>query len=245
MTSTNYANEPLTRAAPDALHFDDTALQHAFRVVDDAVHHHGIPGAVAMVGRGSHYVAPHVVGYAQLEPERIPMHADTVFDMASVTKVVATTIAACQLLDAGEWRLDDPVTRFWPRFSASHVTLRHLLTHTSGLPAWHAIYNEGQGHNEYRRILETMPLAYETGTQVVYSCLGFLILGGLIQLVTGQNLADYCREHIFAPLNMRHSTFCPPEHVQQRCAATEWRRNTDAPLRGVVHDENARVYGGD
>lgn len=230
-------------AQGDHLGLDPSQLARAYGILDSFVAEEKISGIVALVGRGDAMLRPHAVGWASLIPERVPVDEATVFDMASVTKVVTTTTAALQLLEAGEWRLDDPVSRFWPEFTP-RVTLRHLLTHTSGLPAWRQVYEGGEGPEHYRRFLEQVPLEHEPGTRVVYSCLGFLVLGGLVELVTEQPLDQYCAEHIFEPLGMNDSTFNPDAQMARRCAATELRTGSDLPMQGVVHDENARCRGG-
>jgi len=233
----------LCLAGAEALGFDADQLRKAYGVLEAFVADGRIPGAVAVVGRRSGHLAPWALGWASVVPERRPMTEDTVFDMASVTKVVATTTAALQLLEAGVWRLDDPVTRFWPEFHRD-VTLRHLLTHTSGLPAWRPLYQSGEGPEHYRKVLAETPLEYATGSQVVYSCLGYLVLGDLIERVTEMPLDRYCAQYVFGPLGMTETMFNPPPAVRARCAATELRPGSDKPTQGVVHDENARGRGG-
>lgn len=239
--------EPSTKhivpASPEQLQFNPDRLQRAFNLLDQAVEASHTPGAVALVGRGDSYVEPYAVGNASLIPKAVPLTESTLFDMASVTKVVTTTTAVLQLIEHGIWRLDDPVRRFWPRFTEG-VTLRHLLTHTSGLPAWKPVYEAGEGADAYRQFLENVPLDYETGTRVVYSCLGFLTLAGLIEHVTGQPFADYCDQNILGVLGMEDSTYNVPAERRAQCAATELKSQSDMPLQGVVHDENARGYGG-
>lgn len=229
--------------SPQELGFQPEQIRRAHSLLNQYVESGKLPGAVALVGRRNGYLSPMVCGWASVVPERRAMHESTVFDMASVTKVVATTTAVLQLLEAGEWRLDDPVHRFWPEFHRG-ITLRHLLTHTSGLPAWRPLYETSEGPEQYRSALESIELEYETGSKVVYSCLGFLVLGGLVELITGMPFDQYCTRYIFGPLGMSDSHFNPLPRVKERCAATEWRAGTDRPVQGVVHDENARGRGG-
>lgn len=216
-------------------------LATAFGLLDRAVADGLIPGAVALVGCGDVWIGPHATGWAATLPQRRPMTGSTLFDMASVTKVVVATTAALQLLESGVWRLDDPVHRFWPQFTLP-VTLRHLLTHTSGLAAWQPIYADGHGPEAYRRALQSLRLTHEPGERVIYSCLGFLVLTELIERITGQPLNRYADERIFGPLGMEESTFRPKD--PGRCAATEVDPKSGEPLLGIVHDENARFRGG-
>lgn len=230
-------------ASPEHLNFAPDRLRRAFHLLDSAVASSHVPGAVALIGRGDHYIRPYATGYSSLVPERVALNASTIFDMASVTKVVTTTTAVLQLIEHGIWRLDDPVTRFWPDFTKG-ITLRHLLTHTSGLPAWRPVYASGEGPTHYREFIEKLPLEYETGTRVIYSCLGFLVLAGLVEFVTDQAFDTYCHSNILKPLAMDDSGYNLPPERHAQCAATELRAGSDRPLQGVVHDENARCYGG-
>lgn len=230
-------------ALPGDLGLDEKQLRRAYSILDRYVEEQRVPGIVALIGDSDGMMEPYAVGWASLGPERVRITPQTIFDMASVTKVVTTTTAALQLLEEGIWRLDDPVSRFWPTF-AKGVTIRHLLTHTSGLPAWLPIYSHGEGPEFYKQFLERVPLDHEPGTRVVYSCLGFLVLGGLIEELTQQPFDRYCTERIFRPLEMSDSMFNPEGHLVARCAATELSAQRTLPLQGVVHDENARRRGG-
>lgn len=230
-------------AEPEDLGLDEQQIARAYAVLERFAEEERIPGIVALIGDDAEMLAPYAVGWASLTPEKVPIAPESLFDMASVTKVVATTTAVLQLLEQGIWRLDDRVSHFWPEFSPE-ITLRHLLTHTSGLPAWLPIYEEAEGPDEYRRRLAQVELKSKPGTEVVYSCLGFLILGGLVEEVTGQPFDAYCREHIFEPLGMTDTLFNPQGDWRSRCVATEQKKDDALPLQGVVHDENARGRGG-
>lgn len=230
-------------AEPEDLGMDPEQIRRAYAVLDRYVEEGRVPSIVALIGDSVDMLPPYAVGWASLTPDKVPVTARHLFDMASVTKVVATTTAVLQLLEEGVWRLDDRVSHFWPEFPDS-ITLRHLLTHTSGLPAWLPIYEEAEGPEAYRRRLSQVPLKSEPGTHVEYSCLGFLILGGLVEEVTGQSFDSYCKEKIFKQLGMADTLFNPDDKVRARCVATERKAEADLPLQGVVHDENARGRGG-
>ncbi|MBE3584438.1 MAG: beta-lactamase family protein [Limnochordaceae bacterium] len=225
-------------------------FRRAFEVVKEYVDEGKIPGAVALIGYNGQEYGPVAYGWAQLVPEaqKRLMQPDTIFDMASCSKVMGTTTAVLMLLDQGRMRLDDPVQHFVPEWQGEgreKVRIRHLLTHSSGLPAWVDCFSKGQGPAEVVQQICTTPLEYATGEHVVYSCLGFILLGNIIERITGQRLDQFLVKHAFGPLQMRDTMYCPPEDLRGRIAATERKGPTDEDvLVGVVHDENARAMQG-
>lgn len=236
------------------MRLDPDRLERAFGVVERFVQEGRIPGAVALVGLRDQVYGPRAYGWAAIEPERRPMEAGTLFDLASLTKVVATAAVAWRLLDEGVIRLDDPVRAFLPEYGAEdrgasrawkdQVTLRHLLTHTSGIAAWEPLYKvTGTPEDRMRRLLR-YPLQHRPGDHVVYSCLGFILLGRILAVVTGRPLDQLARAMVFEPLGMKETGFCPPESARARAAATEYAPDLGHILVGIVHDENARALGG-
>ncbi|MCX7012454.1 MAG: DUF1343 domain-containing protein [Candidatus Sumerlaeota bacterium] len=221
------------------------------RVLAGAVERHEIPGAVGLVqwrGRGVFHEA---FGHACLEPEKVEMRPDHVFDLASLTKVVATATAILILRDEGRLDLDDPVSRHLPEWNVDDkrsITIRQLLTHTSGLPAYRQYYKTMQGKEAYRRAIAAEKLAHPPGTHAEYSDLGFITLGFVIERVSGKTIGEFTRERIFAPLGMEHTRYYGkenPEATARVFAATEfcpWRKEL---ALGIVHDENAWAIGGD
>jgi CubicO group peptidase (beta-lactamase class C family) len=243
------------------------------RAIDKSIAGAEIPGAVIgarMPKEGE--VLEHFSerGLAVLQPERIPMTRRTVFDLASLTKPIATTTSILLLVDEGAVELDAPVAKYLPSFSErgkDAVTIRHLLTHSSGLKPWRA-YHEIFLQKE-RKTGETLigtqaardavidrtvrsALVHETGEAAVYGDLDFIVLGAVVEAVSGQRLDDFCRERIFEPLELSNTFFIPSgvgvapisEVEKRRIAATEncpWR---DRILWGEVHDPNASVMGG-
>ena len=192
--------------------------------------------------------------------EPIPMTRHTLFDLASLTKVVATTPIVLQLVAEGLFQLETPLGQLLPSLATSpyaSATIRHLLTHTAGLPAWLPLYLDAHGEASYATaIAETMPIG-EPGAQVVYSDLGFILLGILVQRLTGADLATAARQRVFAPLGLASLQFCPPQSLRRQIAATERGNSYEAnnvgarghgfPWRtsliwGEVHDGNA-YYG--
>ena len=243
------------------------------RAIDKSIASAEIPGAVAgaRMPKNSEtleYFSER--GLAVLQPERIPMARRTIFDLASLTKPIATTTAILLLVDEGAVELDAPVAKYLPLFSERNkeeVTIRHLLTHSSGLKPWrayHEIFLQKErktgesliGTPEARAsvIDRTVrsALVHEPGEAAVYGDLDFIVLGAVVEAVGGQRLDDFCRERIFEPLEMADTFFIPIERdaqslhepTRRRIAATEncpWR---DRILWGEVHDPNASVMGG-
>jgi CubicO group peptidase (beta-lactamase class C family) len=205
-----------------------------------------IPGAVLIVGQNGKILHRKAYGQRALVPAREPMTIDTIFDAASLTKVIATTPSLMKLFEQGKLRIAEPVTAYLPQFQGgkSDITIRDLMTHFSGLrpdldlePAWSG-YDVGIG-----RALIDKPTA-PPGARFVYSDINFELLGEIVHRLSGRMLNDYARENIFEPLGMRETTFLPPPSMRPRIAPTEIDPATGAPLRGVVHDPTARYMGG-
>lgn len=215
-------------------------------VLQRAVADGAFPGGFAVVGTANGVLAE--FGAGVLDPaDRTRPTAGTIWDLASLTKVIGTTSAMLQLIGSGRVALDTPVVRYLPEWRAAgsdRVTVRHLLTHSSGLPAWRALYKEAADADEARRqVLATGPDTIP-GRRFVYSDLGFILLGMLVERVSGEPLEGYTRTHVFTPLGMTETGFRPPEDWRSRIAPTErdpWRQRH---LRGEVHDENAFQLGG-
>ena len=214
--------------------------------IDQAVRTGLIPGAVLLVGHDGKIVHRKAYGQRALVPAREPMTLDTIFDLASLTKVVATTPAIMKLFEQGKIRLNDPVTVYLPEFQGgkTDITVRDLLTHFSGLrpdldlePPWSG-YDTG-----IRKALMDKP-ANPPGQRFVYSDINFELLGEIVHRVSGKMLDEYAREQIFAPLGMQETMFRPPSSLRSRIAPTEIDAATGQPFRGVVHDPTARYMGG-
>ena len=221
-------------------------LARAGKIVAAAVGDGGIPGAVAAVGRGPVTRSTWVAGWGDTTPGKArPMTAGTLFDLASLTKVVATTTAVLALAGRGQLDLDDPSARYLPEFTAlrdGHVTIRHLLTHTSGLPDTRKFYQWCSCREELLRDLFATPIEAPPGTRVTYSDLGFIALGEIVAAIAGRPLDEAVGDLVTGPLGMT-STGYNPVAAPDRFAATE-RQEDGTPVNGVVHDENARLMGG-
>jgi CubicO group peptidase (beta-lactamase class C family) len=248
-------------------------LRRVDRALDKAIDAAEIPGAVVLAEmRRDGELLEHasVRGLAVVRPERIPMARETIFDLASLTKVLATTTAILMLCQDGAVALDDPVTKFLPHFGETKkegVTLRRLLTHSSGLRPWRAFHEAllERERKKGERIIGTSAakqwviesicrsaLVHESGTAAVYGDLDFIILGAVVEAVSRQSLDLFCQERIFRPLGLGHTGFIPstegggaaPESVRRGVAATEncpWRGRI---IWGEIHDPNASVMGG-
>lgn len=230
-----------------------------WNTIEQAAEDEIISGAVAMIWHDGDIVLHDATGWAVREPadERTPMALDTIFDLASLTKVVATMPAVLQLVASNKLGLDEPVGTYIPEFGTNgakrDVTIRNLLSHSSGIVSWAGPYTEATGIDAYiEYIAHTQPYA-EPNIQVEYSCLGFITLGEVVHRLTGQNIAEYSGRHIFRPLGMDDTGYLPSPSLRNRIAATEIGNHFERPmagaapvagwreylLRGEVHDGNA------
>lgn len=226
---------------------DSARLQHVWSTLNQEVERGNIPGASIIIGREEerlHYVTGYAVSTAQ---KRLKVERDTLYDCASLTKVVVTLPLILMLIDRGELRLNDPVAEYIPDFAVhekSAVTIQHLLTHTSGLVEFLNMFSHGWSREEIIAHVCQQHLLYEPGTKMVYSDLGFIMLGVIIEKLYGCSLNVAAEEHLFKPLGMTDSVFCPPESLRDRIAATEYMPEEEDHRWGKVHDENALALGG-
>jgi uncharacterized protein YbbC (DUF1343 family) len=218
----------------------------ADKVINDAIEQGKLPGAVLLVGHDGKVVYRKAYGKRALVPAPEAMTADTIFDLASLTKVVATTTSLMQLFEQGKFRLNDKVTDYIPEFQGgkSDVTLRNLFTHFSGLREDVPLENPWTGYETGIRLACTDPPKGPPGMHYVYSDINFILLGELVHRLSGQMLSDYARQHIFVPLGMKETMFQPPASLVPRIAPTERLGKNGPPLRGTVHDPTARNMGG-
>lgn len=215
------------------------------RIVADGIARKNMPGAVVVVGRREGIVFRKAYGLRQIEPSPEPMTLDTVFDLASLTKPLATGLATMRLVQDGKVALDAPVKTYLPEFTGDGrdaVTVRHLLTHTGGLSSGMSMTAFAEGVERARANVVTAKLAHPVGTKFVYSDTSFLILGELVARVAGQPLDVYTRSTIYVPLGLRETGYRPDATLRSRCAPTE--RRGDAWMRGEVHDPRAWALGG-
>jgi serine-type D-Ala-D-Ala carboxypeptidase len=238
---------------------DPARLERARAFLERAAADGAFGGAVALVALEGEVVAHWAVGYAQTVPDRRPMELDSIFDLASLTKPIAGATATLVLLEDGAWSLDDTVARFIPEFAANEkqeVTLRHLLTHSSGISGWSATYTRARDPEAALGFICGLPLGYAPGTDVQYSDIGYSVLGHLIRRVAGEGLDALLARRVFRPLGMGDTLYRPPAELRPRIVATEqgnryeqamvrnlgesfddWR-NPDSVQVGEVNDGN-------
>ena len=216
------------------------------RAINQAIVQGRLPGAVLLVGHDGHVIYEKAYGRRSEVPRSEPMTLDTVFDLASLTKVIATTSSMMKLFEQGRFRLNDKVTQYIPEFQngKSGITIRNLFTHFSGLQPDLPLTPPWTGYETGIHLACTDPPAGPPGVRFVYSDINFELLGEIVHRLSGQTLADYARENIFLPLGMKETMFQPPASLIPRIAPTERLDKTGPPLRGVVHDPTARYMGG-
>lgn len=209
-----------------------------------------MPGAVALVAKSGHIVKHQAYGYSALytddqftqmeNPEK--MNKETIFDLASISKIFTTT-AAMKLYEEGYFKLDDPVAQHLPEFAANgkdNVTIRQLMTHTSGFTAWIPLYAQGKNREERIQIVMQYPLTNAPGTKYTYSDLNMITLGVLIEKFSGERLDQFIKNEITDPIGMKDTMYNPPASLKSRIAATEYQPAIGRGLVwGEVHDENA------
>lgn len=249
----NRAPEPVApgREAADraeAVGMRPEGLERVDRILRAAIADSVTPGAALAIGRHGRLVRLRGYGRQDWDAGSPPVTDSTLYDLASLTKVVGTTTAIMQLVEAGRLELDAPVGRYLPEWGEGwkeSVTVRDLLRHRAGLPPFRPFWRELTGREAYRRAIGELPPAYPPGEQTVYSDLGFITLGFVAERIAGEPLDVLLQRSLFGPLELRETRFAPPASIRERIAPTEidtiFRH---AHLRGVVHDENAYALGG-
>ncbi len=210
--------------------------------IASAIEKRQIPGAVIEVGHRGKVIFRKAYGQRAIEPQREPMTEDTIFDLASLTKPLATGLSVMKLIESGKLRLNDPVSKWLPDFQRDGITIQHLLTHTSGLPPGAPAAMLGNNVRDAVGVIGKMPLNAPRGTQMVYSDLGFVLLGEMVTRAAAKPLDQFAAENIYQPLGLKRTRYRPPAEWVARIAPTEkingeWRC-------GVVHDPDAFRLGG-
>lgn len=222
------------------------SFQRVDEVVEKAVEEKNVPGAVLIIGHNGKVVHRRAFGFRSLEPTREPMTLDTIFDLASLTKCIATTTSIMQLVQEGRLRVSDSVATYLPDFAQNgkkDITVRDLLTHYSGLAPDLDLKIPWSGREAaYQMAMRQRP-TNPPGSRFVYSDINFETLGFLVEKITAMSLNDYASRNIFAPLGMKDTRFLPPRDWLARIAPTQYDEQGHM-LRGVVHDPTARRMGG-
>lgn len=252
----------LPRANPIAVSMSAQSLARMDQVIEESIANKQLPGAVVLVAGKGRIVWRKAYGYRAVEPVKELMTPDTIFDLASLTKVVATATSIMILVERGKVRLSDPLSKFIPEIKGEgreRITIEHLLTHRSGYAPDFDLKERWTGYEEAIKRLTKEPLRNAPGARFVYSDIGYIALGEVVHRVAGLPLDEFARKNIFAPLKMRDTGFRPGQSLTARIAPTERRRgqmsylgdtpeNTGADaekwLRGEVHDPTSYRMGG-
>lgn len=235
----------LPSAVPEASGLDGAALEPIDSLVQQGIEEGEMPGAVVMIGHRGSVVFHRAYGHRQLAPSAVPMTEDTLFDMASITKPVVTATCVMLLVEWGRIGLEDPVADHLPEFASqgkNAVTIKQLLLHTGGLIPDNPLSDYDGGAGPATEKLLGIDLNYPPGSKFRYSDVGFMVLGELVERVTGKDIHAFSREAIFAPLGMSDSGFLPASTLCARAAATEQRDGRW--MTGEVHDPRAHALGG-
>ncbi len=252
----------LPRANPAAVSLSTPGLEQMNQVIAESIGKRELPGAVVLVARKGRVVWRRAYGSRVVDPDREPMTADTIFDLASLTKVVATATSIMILVERGKVRLSDPVSNYIPELKGEGregITIELLLTHRSGYAPDFDLKERWTGYDEAVKRLITEPLRNPPGARFVYSDIGYIALGEVVSRVSGTTLDKFAGQNIFGPLRMRDTGFRPAFLVRKRVAPTEKRRGQmsylgDSPddagadgeewLRGEVHDPTSYRMNG-
>jgi CubicO group peptidase (beta-lactamase class C family) len=233
----------------------DEQFQRAFDVLRSGIDQHAFPGAAVAVTHQGQLIAYKGLGHFTYDKSSPAVQAETVYDLASVTKVIATTTACMILYDRGLFKLDQPLLELLPGFAddsseqidarRQKITVRILLAHSSGLPAYIKLFQTAHNKDELLAQALRVPLAAAPGSRAEYSDIGFILLGQALEKLSGEPLDQFCRRELFAKLNLAHTCFNPPAGLKPAIPPTEDDRTFRHRLiQGEVNDENAYVMGG-
>jgi len=227
---------------------DDDFMSEAYQVLQQAIRDSIFPGAQVAVVYDGKLIASRGIGHQTYDPQSPPVTPATIYDLASITKVAATTLIAMRLWEQKKLRLDIPVKSYLPQFSGGlkdSVTVRHLLTHSAGLHWWVPLWEKAKNKEEALNYIYQLPLDYAPGDSMIYSDLGMIMVGRIIEIVTGKTLDQLATEMFYKPIGMSSTMFNPPRSLLPRIAPTEIGGSMKRGLiHGEVHDENAYFLGG-
>ncbi|MGB9625704.1 MAG: serine hydrolase domain-containing protein, partial [Phycisphaerae bacterium] len=235
---------PTHRDTPGPDRLEVSRLSRIDDLMAEAIRDGQCPGGVVLVGLGDKVLWRKAYGNRRVEPDREEMTVQTIFDMASCTKIIATATSVAILIDRGRVALSDPVAKYIPEFAANgkgEITVEQLLTHASGLIPDNSLKDYADGPEEAMKKICEIGLHVPTGT-FAYSDLNYIVLGELVRRVAGMPLDEFARREIFVPAGMRMTTFRPPRSWRAWCAPTEKRNGTW--IVGEVHDPRAYALGG-
>jgi len=244
-TIAHAAPPKLPRASPQDTGLDPAAFTQIEPLIAAAIGEGQMPGCVLAIGRHGKLVWLQAYGQRQVEPSAEPMTIDTVFDLASLTKPIATATCTMQLVESGQLKLTDHVVTYISDFSShgkDQITIEQLLTHQSGLIADNSLEDYANGTQAAVNKICELELVAKPGERFIYSDVGFIVLGEVIHHVANKNVQELSHERIFAPLGMDETGFLPGPALQARAAPTEKREG--AWIKGEVHDPRSFAMGG-
>jgi len=223
---------------------NEIKLNNALKFIEQGIKNEYFPGAAVAIGNKSEVLRKEYFGNRCIYPKIMPMENDTLFDLASLTKVTATNTLFMVFVELGLVSLYDKVREYLPDFKGQdkdEITLFNLLTHTAGFPPYKPLYKFCKDYEEAVKYIISLDLEYKPGTKVVYSDFSYIILGHILEMIGGDRLDKLCDKYVFKPLGMKNTCFNP---MTKNVAAMEINPETNMPFIGVVHDENARFLGG-
>ena len=244
--------QQLQRVSPEQVGMDSKRLLKADKIINEAIDNKDLPGAVLAVVRNGRMAYLKAYGNKQTQPSIIPMDVNTVFDLASLTKPVATAVSAMILVERGQLRLIDKVNLYIPNFKGwtdsegtKDIRVIDLMTHTSGLPAYAPVaqMQRSTGKSNQDKMIHyiaTIKRDFEPQTDFRYSCLNYITLQRIIETITEQSLQTFAKQNIFNVLGMAHTDYLPTGETLKRVAPTSQLKN-GSMLRGIVHDPLARI----
>jgi len=235
----------LPQVAPEAVGMDARHLARIDEIVAEGLAQKRMPGCVVCIGRRGKVVMLKAYGKKQLQPSELPMTTDTVFDMASITKPVATATSVMLLVERGQLKLGQRVSSIIPEFAANEkdqITIFDLLTHQSGLLPDNAVKDYENGREEAIKNICELKLQATTGTRFIYSDVNFIVLGEIIRRISGKSVHEFSQENVFRPLGIQETGYLPREELKARAAPTEQRDGKW--IQGDVHDPRAHLLGG-
>ncbi|WP_417386117.1 exo-beta-N-acetylmuramidase NamZ domain-containing protein [Gimesia sp.] len=232
-------------ASPESVGMDPGRLATIDYVVQRGLERDSMPGAVVLVGYQGKVVFLKAYGNRQVKPEKVAMTTDTVFDLASLTKPIATATSIMQLVEQGKVQLSDPVAKYIPEFAVNgkqDITVYQLLTHQGGLIPDNSIKDYQDGPEKAMQRVYDLKLYYEPGTRFAYTDVGFILLGEIVKRVTGKSVHEYSQANIFQPLGMTETGYLPASELRKRAATTQQREGRW--MQGEVHDPRAYKLDG-
>lgn len=214
------------------------------KLINDAITDEAFPCASVLAGSPNEILFEYFTGNKALYPKTTPLEHDTLFDMASLTKVLATAPLAMVFTDTGRISLADKVSDYLPQFSketSKDIRIGQLLTHTAGLAAYIPLYSRCKSYEEAINMIAEEGVRYTPGAQVLYSDLGFITIGRILEIAGNDTLDNLCQKYLYRPMGMNQTTFNPSS---ENTASTEKKLSSDSYINGFVHDENAGFLGG-